>query len=72
MLTTKWFLHIEGGNTTLLKEFVAPNREIVGMVKSHFAEVTKLLGSTEDLVLQKISSPNYIKECVKLSQPNLV
>ncbi|KZP14432.1 hypothetical protein FIBSPDRAFT_959644 [Athelia psychrophila] len=62
MLSTKWYLHVEGADTTTLKDFVAPNKEIGAMVKSYFANATKLLGSTADLVLQKINSPDHIKD----------
>ncbi|KZP15412.1 hypothetical protein FIBSPDRAFT_958918 [Athelia psychrophila] len=61
MLTTKWYLHVEGADPLALKEFVAPNKEIAVIVKSYFAEATKLLSSTEELVRQKINSPDHIK-----------
>ncbi|KZP15004.1 hypothetical protein FIBSPDRAFT_750856 [Athelia psychrophila] len=62
MLSTKWYLHVEGSDALALKAFVAPHREISNMVKSYFANATKLLGSTADLVLQKINSPDHIKD----------
>ncbi|KZP18978.1 hypothetical protein FIBSPDRAFT_744600 [Athelia psychrophila] len=61
MLSTKWYLHVEGADASALKDLVAPNKEIALMVKSYFAEATKLLSSTEELVRQKINSPDHIK-----------
>ncbi|KZP07970.1 hypothetical protein FIBSPDRAFT_965178 [Athelia psychrophila] len=62
MLSTKWYLHVEGADASELKDFVSPHKEIGAMVKSYFANATKLLGSTADLVLQKINSPDHIKD----------
>lgn len=71
MLTTKWYLHVEGADALALKNFVAPHKEIAVMVKSYFAEATQLLSSTEELVRQKINSPDHIKLYVKIIQPDL-
>lgn len=66
MLSTKWYLHVEGTDSTTLKGLVAPTKEIGDIVKAYFAHTIELLGSTDFLVLQKINSPDHIKEYVKL------